>query len=269
MERFGVPPSKVVEVQALAGDSIDNVPGVRGIGVKTAAELINTFGDLESLLSRLNEIKQPKRRETLIENAENARISLRLVKLDDRVPLKIQLDEFAVQDPEPVALIGFLKAMEFSALSQARGIAFRHRRCRCRSARRRSGAACARRTRRNARRCSAVAPVPPEKALLPSDAGRAGRQTRRGHGQAALFKPIDHAKYETVITLERLHHWIARAREDGQVCVDTQSTSHRCDAGETVRCFARGRAWRGLLHPLRPSLPAKVSILPVADRSRN
>ncbi len=88
MEKFGVPPSKVVEVQALAGDSTDNVPGVRGIGVKTAAELINTYGDLETLLKRAGEIKQPKRRETLIENAENARISLRLVTLDDKVKIK-------------------------------------------------------------------------------------------------------------------------------------------------------------------------------------
>src|SRR6202030_2868157 len=80
IEKFGVPPSKVVEVQALAGDSTDNVPGVRGIGVKTAAELINTFGDLESLLNRLGEIKQPKRRETLMANAGNARVSLRLVQ---------------------------------------------------------------------------------------------------------------------------------------------------------------------------------------------
>jgi len=77
MERFGVPPSKVVEVQTLAGDSTDNVPGVRGIGVKTAAELINVYGDLETLLKRAGEIKQPKRREALIEHAENARISLR------------------------------------------------------------------------------------------------------------------------------------------------------------------------------------------------
>src|SRR5947209_11862336 len=92
IEKFGVPPSKVVEVQALAGDSIDNVPGVRGIGVKTAAELINAFGDLESLLGRVNEIKQPKRRETLIENTENARVSLKLVQLDNRVPLTVQLD---------------------------------------------------------------------------------------------------------------------------------------------------------------------------------
>ena len=83
MEKFGVGPDKVVQVQALAGDSTDNVPGVRGIGIKTAAELINTYGDLETLLKRAGEIKQNKRRETLIENAENARVSLKLVTLDD------------------------------------------------------------------------------------------------------------------------------------------------------------------------------------------
>src|ERR1700691_1275015 len=94
MERFGVPPSKVIEVQALAGDSTDNVPGVRGIGVKTAAELINAYGDLETLLKRAGEIKQPKRRETLIENADNARISKRLVTLDDKVKTKTALDSF-------------------------------------------------------------------------------------------------------------------------------------------------------------------------------
>ena len=81
-------------MQALAGDSADNVPGVRGIGVKTAAELINHYGDVETLLKRAGEIKQPKRRETLIENAENARISLKLVTLDDNVPLPEEPDEF-------------------------------------------------------------------------------------------------------------------------------------------------------------------------------
>ncbi len=100
MEKFGVPPSKVVEVQALAGDSTDNVPGVRGIGIKTAAELINEYGDLETLLRRAGEIKQPKRRETLIENSENARISLRLVTLDLNVPVKEPIDEFAVREPK-------------------------------------------------------------------------------------------------------------------------------------------------------------------------
>src|SRR6201992_481875 len=87
IEKFGVPPEKVVEVQALAGDSTDNVPGVPGIGIKTAAQLIGEYGDLETLLKRAGEIKQPKRRESLIENAEKARISRHLVLLDDKVKL--------------------------------------------------------------------------------------------------------------------------------------------------------------------------------------
>jgi DNA polymerase-1 len=87
MEKFGVAPDKVVEVQALAGDSTDNVPGVPGIGVKTAAQLLSEYGDLETLLSRAGEIKQPKRRQTLLDNAEMARISRRLVELRNDVPV--------------------------------------------------------------------------------------------------------------------------------------------------------------------------------------
>src|SRR5690606_36408965 len=96
-EKFGVPPSKVVEVQALAGDSSDNVPGVPGIGVKTAAELINTYGDLETLLTRAHEIKQPKRREALIEHAEKARISHQLVSLREDSPLPLSLMDLKVR----------------------------------------------------------------------------------------------------------------------------------------------------------------------------
>ncbi len=118
IEKFGVPPEKVVEVQALAGDSTDNVPGVPGIGVKTAAQLIVEYGDLETLLLRAGEIKQPKRREALIENAEKARISRQLVLLDDKVDLEVPLEELAVHEPDARKLIAFLKAMEFSALTR-------------------------------------------------------------------------------------------------------------------------------------------------------
>src|SRR6476646_3202413 len=118
IEKFGVPPEKVVEVQALAGDSTDNVPGVPGIGVKTAAQLIVEYGDLETLLLRAGEIKQPKRREALIENAEKARISRQLVLLDDKVALEVPLAELAVHEPDARKLIAFLKAMEFSALTR-------------------------------------------------------------------------------------------------------------------------------------------------------
>src|SRR6201997_3282008 len=118
IEKFGVPPEKVVEVQALAGDSTDNVPGVPGIGIKTAAQLIVEYGDLDTLLFRAGEIKQPKRREALIENAEKARISRQLVLLDDKVDLEVPLDELVVQEPDARKLIAFLKAMEFSTLTK-------------------------------------------------------------------------------------------------------------------------------------------------------
>src|SRR5947207_2546592 len=100
IEKFGVPPEKVIEVQALIGDSTDNVPGVPGIGVKTAAQLIGEYGDLETLLTRAIEIKQEKRRQALIENAEQARVSKKLVTLDLNVPLETPLAELAVHEPD-------------------------------------------------------------------------------------------------------------------------------------------------------------------------
>ncbi len=116
IEKFGVPPEKVVEVQALAGDSVDNVPGVPGIGVKTAAQLILEFGDLESLLARAEEIKQPKRRQNLLDYAEQARISRRLVELKDDVPVESDLAGFGLQDPDPETLRGFLERYEFKSI---------------------------------------------------------------------------------------------------------------------------------------------------------
>ncbi len=118
MEKFGVGPDKVIEVQALIGDSSDNVPGVPGIGVKTAAQLIGQYGDLETLLARASEIKQDKRRQTLIDNAEVARISKRLVTLDQNVPLEVAVDDLAVHEPDYKNLIAFLKAMEFSTITR-------------------------------------------------------------------------------------------------------------------------------------------------------
>ncbi|MBM3543191.1 MAG: DNA polymerase I [Alphaproteobacteria bacterium] len=116
MERFGVPPTKVVEVQALIGDSSDNVPGVPGIGVKTAALLINEFGDLETLLERASEIKQEKRRENLIFFADQARLSKTLVILDTHVPIDVELAETAVRAPDTEALAAFMRKLEFSTL---------------------------------------------------------------------------------------------------------------------------------------------------------
>jgi DNA polymerase-1 len=115
-ERFGVPPSKVIEVLSLIGDTSDNVPGVPGIGVKTAALLIGEYGDLDTLLARAGEITQPKRRESLITYADQARLSRTLVTLDCHVPLDVPIEELAVHEPEAETLMGFMRKMEFNTL---------------------------------------------------------------------------------------------------------------------------------------------------------
>ncbi len=117
-EKFGVGPERVVDVQALAGDSVDNVPGAPGIGIKTAALLINEYGDLETLLDRAEEIKQPKRRQTLIEKREQIELSKKLVQLDEQTPLDFTLDDLEVKDPDPDTLLGFLADMEFRTLTK-------------------------------------------------------------------------------------------------------------------------------------------------------
>lgn len=116
IEKFGAPPEKVIDVQALAGDSVDNVPGVPGIGVKTAAQLLEEFGTLEDLLARAEEIPQPKRREKLIDHADDARISKQLVTLDAHVDVKIGLDELKARDPDSPELAAFLKEQGFRTL---------------------------------------------------------------------------------------------------------------------------------------------------------
>ena len=117
-EKFGVYPDRVVDVQALAGDSVDNVPGAPGIGIKTAALLINEYGDLDALLERASEIKQPKRRQTLIDHADQIRLSRELVKLDENTPLDFTLEDLEVRDPDADQLLGFLAEMEFRTLSK-------------------------------------------------------------------------------------------------------------------------------------------------------
>ena len=118
VKKFGVTPDKVVDVQALCGDPVDNVPGIPGIGIKTAALLINEFGDVETLLARASEIKQQKRRESIIENAEMARISRKLVELDCNTPVDLPFDALAREPLEAKTLIPFLKAMEFTSITR-------------------------------------------------------------------------------------------------------------------------------------------------------
>jgi DNA polymerase-1 len=200
LEKFGVAPDKVVQVQALAGDSTDNVPGVRGIGIKTAAELIGTYGDIETLIARAGEIKQPKRRETIIENAENARISLRLVTLDQNVPIKETLDEFAVHEPDPKELIAYLKAMEFGTITRRVASHF------------------------GIEDVDGIAPGPvtaaaPQSQIAPQTPAEVPAE------DAALRKPINHADYVAVTDEKALDAWVVRAFAAGRVCVDTETTS--------------------------------------------
>ena len=215
-ERFGVAPERVVHVQALAGDSIDNVPGVPGIGVKTAAELINEFGDLETLLSRAVEIKQPKRRERLIEYAIQARLSFDLVKLKDDVPLEAALELLGVREPEAQHLLGFLREMEFSTL-----------------------------TKRIAEALGATAPPPTERPPTsrpqPSSealAGERGKLNRKpsapgawtpnatvAAAQQVAKAKIERSRYETVTDLARLEGWIAEARAAGRLAFDLETTN--------------------------------------------
>jgi DNA polymerase-1 len=201
MEKFGVGPGKVVQVQALAGDSTDNVPGVRGIGIKTAAELINTYGDLETLLKRAGEIKQNKRRETLIENAENARISLKLVTLDAQVPIKEKPEEFAVREPDCKDLLAFLKAMEFTSITKRVATHFEVEDLDAIAA------------------APTVANVLRPEPELPEMRGETPAETEK------LRTPINHEAYVTVTAAKELDAWIARAKETGLVCVDTETTS--------------------------------------------
>jgi DNA polymerase-1 len=116
--KFGVGPERVIDVQALAGDSVDNVPGAPGIGIKTAALLINEYGSLEELLDRAEEIKQPKRRETLIEHRAQIELSKKLVTLDENTPITFTIDDLEVREPDPDKLMAFLAEMEFRTLTK-------------------------------------------------------------------------------------------------------------------------------------------------------
>lgn len=118
IEKFGVTPDKVIDIQALAGDSVDNIPGAPGIGVKTAATLITEYGDVDTLLDRAGEIKQPKRRQTLIDHADQIRLSRALVTLKVDVPVAVPVEDLAVADPDPTTLLAFLERMEFRTITR-------------------------------------------------------------------------------------------------------------------------------------------------------
>jgi DNA polymerase-1 len=224
IEKFGVPPEKVVEVQALAGDSTDNVPGVPGIGIKTAAQLIVEYGDLETLLLRAGEIKQPKRREALLENAEKARISRQLVLLDDKVKLDVPLDELAVHEPDARKLIAFLKAMEFSTLTR-----------RVAEYSQIDPADVTADASNQSKSAASPTPTHAKSADGSGDLFAAPAAPNAGadkpvslataRAEAARKLPVDRSKYQTVQSLDQLKAWIARIHEAGQVAVDAKADS--------------------------------------------
>ena len=185
-EKFGVGPERVVDVQALAGDSVDNVPGAPGIGVKTAALLINEYGSLEELLDRAEEIKQPKRRQTLIDHREQIELSKRLVTLDCETPIEFTLDDLEVRDPDPETLMPFLAEMEFRTLTK--------------------------------RIAEALKVEPP----VIADATPEGANPLEG--DAPEWPTIDPENYTCIRDPKMLQTWIDQAVEKGWVAFDTETT---------------------------------------------
>src|SRR5512138_1785327 len=237
IEKFGVPPEKVVEVQALAGDSTDNVPGVPGIGIKTAAQLIVEYGDLEQLLFRATEIKQPKRREALLENAEKARISRQLVLLDDKVDLDVPLDELAVHEPDARKLIAFLKAMEFSTLTR-RVAEYSHVDPADveADAGNKSASAGPSSTQASAKVAESATgdlfagPATAKPGADKQDKAASPKGTpislAAAREEAARKLPVDRSKYQTIRSLDELNAWIARARDAGSFAIDAKSNAN-------------------------------------------
>jgi len=183
-EKFGVAPNRVIDVQSLAGDSVDNVPGAPGIGVKTAALLINEYGDLDSLLERASEIKQPKRRETLIDNADQIRTSRDLVTLKTDMEMDCDFDDFQVQAPNPEVVLKFLAEMEFRTMS--------------------------------ARIANKLGVSAPE---ISSD-----RINNEDQITEAEPISINTEKYELIDNVNDLNRWVTKIYQRGYVAVDTETT---------------------------------------------
>ena len=249
VDYFGVTPDKVVDVQALAGDSTDNVPGAKGIGVKTAAQLINEYGDLDRLLTQAPQIKQPKRREALTEPAavELIRLSKKLVELVRDVPVETSLDDLGLQDPDAKTLVAFLQAMEFTTITrrvaeiygvEAQEIAPDPAFIGAAGWRARDGEV------RDAPTSIAsddVKPAPTSNAAQTMTPA-ALAASRHAEAQAAT---IDRSAYETILSFKQLDDWIAQARTAGVVAIDTETTSldaMQCELVGVSMAVAPGRA---------------------------
>ena len=192
-EKFGVYPEKVVDVQSLAGDSTDNVPGVPGIGIKTAALLIQEYGDLDTLLARASEIKQNKRRENLIEHADKARLSRELVRLRNDVPLTIPLSELGRRQPNMVHLEQFLIEQGFKSIL----------------------------ARIQSRSPKGDSVESPHTQQIPSRLSSTDPQKTPSSNPSVPSE----TEYELVQTLEALQLWVDMALQQGMIAVDTETTS--------------------------------------------
>ena len=192
LERFGVPPEKVPDVQALIGDPTDNVPGVPKIGPKTAAELVLAYGDLEGVLANASKVRQPMRRQMLEEHAERARLSLRLVRLDDKAPLPVPIEALEARPPDRAKLEKFLREHGFRSILARLGLA-------------EAAGDATTRSRDAAARAEARAAALPAARAMPAE---------------APFGP-----YETVTTMDALRRWIAEAEAAGMVALDTETDS--------------------------------------------
>ena len=262
---FGVAPEYVVDVQALAGNSTDNVPGARGIGLKTAAQLIAEYGDLEALLARANEIKQPKRRETLTdpESVALIRVSKQLVSLVRDVPLEVPLEDLALHAPDGKTLVAFLKAMEFSTITKRAADAYTLDAAMIEPDpafagpagwRGRDGEALSEGAENARKPPRPAASTQPE---APKRNARYGEQTRQavtatgpGHLAAARAtearaQKFDTKSYETIWSFEQLEEYIAAAFEAGTIAVDTETSSLQPMQAELVGislCVTPGHA---------------------------
>ena len=194
IEKFGVEPKKVIDVQSLAGDSIDNIPGVPGIGIKTAALLINEYGNLDNLLEKASNIKQNKRRESLIEFADQARLSRELVTLKEDVKLPIPIKDIEIQSFDPKKLISFLKGMEFKTLTEKKAREFNLN----------------------------LEDIETEELELEFNKEKEVETETKNEKD---FNKFDYKKYSTIVNKNELDNWKRKITEKGYVAIDTETDS--------------------------------------------
>jgi len=231
MEKFGVTPDKMVDLQALIGDSVDNVPGAPGIGPKTAAQLLDEYGDLDTLLVRAGEIKQPKRRETLINFKDQILLSRELVRLTCDAPAPEQIEDFAVRDPDPATLSAFLEQMEFRSLQRRVGDG---------------------KTKDHGGQVFAPKPI-----TAPVVTPRYAPQAVNAEVEKQV---VDHDAYHCIQTLEDLDAFIARATEAGVVGFDTEtdalSATHAGLCGVSLAIGPNDACYVPLTHEYEPAAGA-------------